>query len=421
MRIKRFTASTLKAATDQMREDLGPDAIVLNTRTMPRGNAMGIFGKEMYEVTGAVDDDAPAPKPAARKPQPAKQQSPFTQYLANAQPSPVNSTMEEIKKVAAKYAAQQRERGGAQKTPSSSTVDLSGILDLRNEMESMRGALRDLSDQIRSSKTPDVTGPLRDAFMNLIENDVEHQLASEIIQNVHNSLSPDQRDDAGAVEEVVLQVIASLVKVAGPAKPTKRKTRIIALVGPTGVGKTTTIAKLAAIYKMVERKSVALLSTDTYRIGAIEQLKAFAAIADIPMEVLYRPTEMQVALRAFRSKDVILIDTVGRSHRSKKEIAELGKFVEAAMPDETHLVLSAATSLKTAFEVIAQFKPAKPNRLLFTKLDEATSLGSLLSIVHGHTLPLAYVTTGQTVPDDIAAVDPDRFATMVYQGVTVNA
>jgi flagellar biosynthesis protein FlhF len=195
----------------------------------------------------------------------------------------------------------------------------------------------------------------------------------------------------------------------------------VVLVGPTGVGKTTTIAKLAAIHKLLHKKSVGLISTDTYRIGAIEQLKTFAAIADIPMEVVYKPAELPGALRRFHGRDLVLVDTVGRSHRSKKEIAELGKYIDALNPDETHLVLSASTAPKAINDMVERFKVLKPNRLLFTKLDEAASLGPLLNVLSRQQLSVGYVTTGQRVPDDILAVEPAHLASMIYSGATAHA
>ena len=139
------------------------------------------------------------------------------------------------------------------------------------------------------------------------------------------------------------------------------------------------------------------------------------------MEVVYKPPEMAIALRKFRTKDIVFVDTVGRSQRSRKELTDLAKFVTAADPDETHLVVNASTNVRTAEDIIDQFKIVKPNRLLFSKLDEAVTYGPLLTLIHKHNIPLSYVTTGQAVPDDIRVVDPAQFAAMVYAGETAHA
>ena len=192
-------------------------------------------------------------------------------------------------------------------------------------------------------------------------------------------------------------------------------------LGPTGVGKTTTIAKLAAKRKLTDGLSVALISADTYRIGAIEQLQTFAAIADIPMEVVYEPTEMEGALQKFKEKDVVYIDTVGRSHYNTKEVAEVAEFVSAARPDEVHLVLSASTQTRALLDSVERFNPAKPNRLLITKTDEVSTFGPLLTLANENPFPLSFLTTGQGVPDDIVPARARDLAAMVYKGVAPHA
>ncbi len=285
----------------------------------------------------------------------------------------------------------------------------------------MRGTLRELCDQIKHSRSPEFPPVLLESYSTLLEHDVDEDLARRLIQSVFSSLTKEQIGSKAMTEEVLLQAISSLVKKPESARTRRKKTRIVVLVGPTGVGKTTTIAKLAAIHKLLHKKSVGLISTDTYRIGAIEQLKTFAAIADIPMEVVYKPAELPGALRRFHGRDLVLVDTVGRSHRSKKEIAELGKYIDALNPDETHLVLSASTAPKAINDMVERFKVLKPNRLLFTKLDEAASLGPLLNVLSRQQLSVGYVTTGQRVPDDILAVEPAHLASMIYSGATAHA
>jgi flagellar biosynthesis protein FlhF len=212
-----------------------------------------------------------------------------------------------------------------------------------------------------------------------------------------------------------------MLRTSGPMRIGSGKASIVAMVGPTGVGKTTTIAKLAAIAKLVQQHDVALISADTYRIGAIEQLRTFAAIADIPMEVAYTPGEMKLALKKHRSRDLILVDTMGRSQRGKKEIAELAKFLESTGADEIHLVVGAQTSESTLAEVVDLFMPAHPDHLILSKVDEAASLGAILNVTNGSRLPISYVTYGQNVPDDIAIADAGELARMIYQGAMANA
>ncbi len=419
MRIKKFTARTLKEATEQMRKELGPDAIVLGTRTLSKGSGLGIFGREMYEVTGAMDEPATG-RPGSYASR--KASTPFDRYLDNSSPiiDPA-AHLAELKKVAERFDARRGQSQIGRRLVDDGYGDTRGMADLRSEMQAMQGALREISDHLRHAKTPDLPDTLRELYVTLVEQEVDETLARQLVLTVNESLTPDQRRSKDVTRDTLLKIMARMIRIPEGAKARRRKTKIVALVGPTGVGKTTTIAKLAAIHKLLHRKNVGLISTDTYRIGAIEQLRTFASIADIPMDVVYKPSEIAGVMKKFRERDIVFVDTVGRSHRSKKEVAELGKFVQSADPDEVHLVVSASTSARAINEIIRQFSVVKPNRLLFTKLDEAVTLGPLFSIVNKQHLPVAYVTTGQTVPDDILAMEPAQFASMVYTGATGHA
>jgi flagellar biosynthesis protein FlhF len=170
---------------------------------------------------------------------------------------------------------------------------------------------------------------------------------------------------------------------------------------------------LAAIHKLVHHQDVAIISADTYRIGAIEQLRTFAGIAEIPMQVVYQPQEMRIALKSFRKKDIVFIDTVGRSQRAKREIQELRRFIEAAEPDEVHLMLNASLGKKMLLDVVERFKPLHTNRYIISKVDEAFMFGGLLNVLRDHKMPISYLTNGQVVPDDIISIEPTQLAAMI--------
>jgi flagellar biosynthesis protein FlhF len=246
---------------------------------------------------------------------------------------------------------------------------------------------------------------LKKAYALLVEHDVDEKIAATLAQEAYRKLGGDSLMNQQSVDDCVLEGIASGFRTA-PVDTASDGQRRIVLVGPTGVGKTTTIAKLAAIYKLIYKQEVALISADTYRIGAIEQLRTFAAIADIPLEVVYKPSE----------KNAVFVDTVGRSQRGKKEINELARFVTAADPHEVHLVLSASASQRTMNEVVENFRTTLPNRIIFSKIDEAVTFGQMLNIAHASGLPISLFTTGQSVPDDISVAGNVQLAKMVYTG-----
>ncbi|HTS00408.1 MAG TPA: flagellar biosynthesis protein FlhF [Bacteroidota bacterium] len=411
MRIKRFVGRTLKDATEQMRKDLGPDAVVLNSRNIPRQGQLSFLAKEMFEVTAAVDDMTPPRRnPYARRTAAAEEGE-------ESAPGAAEDPVESLRKVAQRF--QQRAAGEGERRTKQGGEEFA---QLKLELSEMRGTLSTVVEHLKYDRMPALPEHLRALYMTLVNQDVEARLAADLVQSVYASAAAEEKPlGAKAAERAVLEAMAGLVPPSPETRTRRRRTHVAALVGPTGVGKTTTVAKLAAINKLIHHRSVGLVSADTYRIGAIEQLRTFAAIADIPMEVAYKPAELVAAIKKFRDKDIVFIDTVGRSQRSPKELTELARFIDAADPDDIHLVLSAATSTKNALDIIEKFRVLKPNRLLFSKLDEAVTLGGLLSVASRDRLPVSFVTTGQTVPDDIVRVDPARFAQMVYSGDIAHA
>ena len=185
--------------------------------------------------------------------------------------------------------------------------------------------------------------------------------------------------------------------------------RVVAFVGPTGAGKTTTLAKLAARFAVGEGVKVALVSADTYRLAAVEQLKAYADILGAPFAVAAYPDEMRRCLERFADVDLVLVDTGGRSHQDAMHMAELAALVAAASPDETHLVLSLSQDPKTGMSQALAFRRLGVNRVLLTKRDEAERLGLLVNLAFARVGPFSYVTTGQRVPEDIEPFSPRPF------------
>jgi flagellar biosynthesis protein FlhF len=187
----------------------------------------------------------------------------------------------------------------------------------------------------------------------------------------------------------------------------------VALVGPTGVGKTTTIAKLAANFRLRDGIRMGLVTVDTYRIAAVEQLRTYAEIIDLPMKVVTSPREMRRALDELSGLDLVLIDTAGRSPRDELKIQELKSLLAEAQVDEVHLVLSLVASPKSLQATAEKFAPAGTTAMILTKLDEAVGMGSLLSVARRVPLPVSYLTTGQDVPDDIEHASARRVARLV--------
>ena len=208
-------------------------------------------------------------------------------------------------------------------------------------------------------------------------------------------------------------MVESDIRVAGPIAITPGRCRLVALVGPTGVGKTTTIAKLAANFRLKEKRRVGLITVDTYRIAAVEQLRTYADIIDLPMHVVSTPREMRETVEKMSHLDLILLDTAGRSPKDEIRLQELKAFVGEAGADEVHLVLSSVADARTLQQTAERFAAIGVTSLILTKLDEAHGLGNLLPLLRSSGLPLSYVTDGQDVPDDIQTADARRLASTI--------
>lgn len=409
MRIKKFTADTLKEAKEKMLEELGEDAIILNSRKVDKGGVLGFGASEYYEIVAAIDD------------KPAKIQSMQEGKYSNAASTSASNPeiLENLRQIASKFEQKRKSESFSSQISNTNGVVIPEGVRLQQELLEFKSALGEVVQHIKNSQLPILSDNLKLIYEELIEADVDRDLALSIVKTANHKLAGEELENPRVVDKFVKRLIAEILTEAPQRRPGK-KGYAIALVGPTGVGKTTTIAKLASIHKLIKNESVALITADTYRVGAIDQLRAFAEIAAIQLEVVYTPDEMIAAIKKFSKHDTIFIDTVGRSQKSADKLLELSRFIDAADPNEVHLVLSANFSVKTMRDVYKQFKILKPNRLLVTKLDEGASLGSLLSIARESRLPLSFVTNGQNVPDDIEPAAADKLAELVLNSVPLS-
>jgi len=240
---------------------------------------------------------------------------------------------------------------------------------------------------------------------------IERLVGNGVPEAVAGSVLPD----ADIQPDRALEAIADRIRCAGGLKCDRNQVRV-ALIGPTGVGKTTTAAKLAAQYSLMHKKKVALVTLDTYRIGAVEQLAAYARIMNVPMEVALSTEDGEALVAKHADKDLIIIDTVGRSQRNGGQISELDSFLKATQPTEVHLVLSASADSAARREAVTSFGRLGLDRLILTKLDECPQTGCILELAVTALLPFSYVTYGQDVPNDIAVADSNSLAMLVWEG-----
>lgn len=391
MRIKRYVARTIQGALDMVRQDLGPDAVILHTRKARRGMLAGLLGGERFEVIAALDLNIAGEARASR-------------------PGPAGS-------VQASRARQQGPAGrtwpqGSPNPPARPGVDVAGMAGDAAQAR-----------WINPGRYPVVAGAYETApatrlvemHERLLDMDVDPDLAEALIQAAKMKWREAQVGGKTAYE-LVLELITGMIPVAGGVGLVPGTRKVVALVGPTGVGKTTTLAKIAALSALFGKKKVAVVTADTYRIAAVEQLRTYAEIIGVPCEVAYAPVEMRQALASHEVCDLVLIDTAGRSPRSGMHMAELKAFLEAARIDEAHLVLSMTTRPRDLLEIVERFSPCGVNRLIFSKLDETTRLGALLGVASSVKIPVSYVTYGQNVPEDIEVADASHLARWILDG-----
>ena len=215
------------------------------------------------------------------------------------------------------------------------------------------------------------------------------------------------------MRDALREAIESIIAIAPPIAAVAGARRVVALVGPTGVGKTTTVAKLAATFKLAHGFRPGLVTVDTYRIAAVEQLRTYAEIISLPLAVANAPGDMRRAIDELGDVDLVLIDTAGRSPRDEVKIRELADFLAEAEPDEVHLVLSAVAGERSLRAAVERFALVHADRLILTKLDEADGLGGVLAVLGQADRPISYITTGQAVPDDIEPADRRRLARLI--------
>jgi flagellar biosynthesis protein FlhF len=386
MELKTYRASTMHEALAMVRRDLGPDAAVLHTREVQSRWLFGLVnGPRQIEVTASCDVNVPSRLPA-RSAYEEERGSDDDVVLRHDGPHPFPPA----------HSRPQPELHGA----------------MQNQLTELQAMVQELC---RRSDAPchDLPEELFQLFTDLLDSDLGEELARELVERVRTETRGSQLDDLAMVKARLARMIEAEVRVAGPIRITPGRCRLVALVGPTGVGKTTTIAKLAANYRLKEKRRVGLITVDTYRIAAVEQLRTYADIIDLPMQVVSTPREMREAVGRMDKLDMILLDTAGRSPKDEVRIQELRAFLTEADADEVHLVLSSVASARVLEQTAERFAAVGTTSLVLTKLDEATGLGNILSLVRTSRLPLSYLTNGQNVPDDIEVAESTRVARLI--------
>lgn len=469
MFIRKYEALDMQEALKLVKEDLGSQAVILSSRKIRKGKGtFGLFGRPVIEVTAAVDrtETSPWQRPPSGQsptregrqgfyplsaPHPEEQSGlpgleeedprqavgtrpleemaafwkAFQQELSRteadrsplATPSPEDEHGDPENRWNRRDAAQSPEGqaflpGFSQRRHAEDSLLKQELAELKETVQFLLGEFMRLGGRALSSE-------LLTLYQRLISQGVEPKLAWSLMEKVQAELGRVEGSAALRGPVALRRTLAEMVSTSGPLQIEEGRQKVVAFIGPTGVGKTTTIAKLAAHYALMEKRRVALVTLDTYRIAAVEQLKIYAKLIGIPLEVTLSGEELKTALASQQDKDLILIDTAGRNQNAEMQMAELKTFFPDRLPLEIQLVISATTKERDLWEIYRKFALVKISGLIFTKLDESQTFGGILNQVICSGLPLSYLTTGQRVPEDIEVAKGERVADLILRGNNV--
>lgn len=425
MEIYTFRAGSLQEALMLVRHELGPDASVIHTREIS-GRLFGWLGKPQIEVQASRDAKVVRRvAEAAMGPQDAAIPAASTAVAerspqVRSQPQPAGDDRFDMTEEDAQDTAQLLNYGTSdQANDDDADVSVSGhaspntVNHTTRSAGSVHGQSMPLAFEPPAGAPNYLTPAMFEVFTEMLDADVDPDAARLMLQEVALHCSPQQLNDPWLIKGRLCQIIQQRIRVSGPIDVHSGQQQIVALVGPTGVGKTTTLAKLAAGFQFDQGIQVGMITLDTFRMGAVDQLQKYADLLGASCEVVSAPDQMAPAIYRLRHCPLILIDTAGRSPRDQSQLKALNDFLQAAEPTQTHLVLSAASSPAHAELAMEQFRQLGPTHLLLTKLDEALCLGSWYGPLAAGQWPLSYLTTGQRVPEDIVTANSRRVASLI--------
>lgn len=395
MIVKKYTAATETDAVLKAKEELGLGAVVLNVKTVKQRNIARIFKKNYVEITAALDEKEGQSHASESHPA-VSNKSDMTVVNALTETS-IEKKLDTLHNLLADQIKKNEDD------------------KLRNDTV-IHNAKEQDSDE---SKENGNIKYLRMVYNKLIESEVDEEVANIIIEDIDASMKKEAN-----IDNIISAVYQKIILKLGEPEVvnTENGKTVVFFLGPTGVGKTTTIAKLASEFKLNRGIQVAMITADTYRIAAVEQLNTYAGILDVPVSVIFSPDELIDAINKYSEYDLILVDTAGRSHRNAEQLSEVKQLITATQEAglgvniEKYLVLSATTKYKDLLNITEAYKDIDNFRLLFTKLDETNAYGNILNIRVHTGAPLSYVTSGQAVPEDISVVNVQEMAKCLISG-----
>ena len=432
MQIKRYRGADMAEALQKVKEELGPEAIILSTRQVRGGGGkFGLFGKPLLEVTAARDMDGSLgangdiPDPLAP---PDNRWNRIQAFLRGDKPAPGAQENGLMRQIMAKNRIETRQLltplqddiqelkevlhavGDAHRTTLREEEDFH---QMRNDLVEMRQMMHRLTSHSAGLRDANLPENLLVLYQQLTFNGVEDKFAKRLVEEAAKNIPGKELEDFSYVKIFLARMLMKIVRVTGGIQPSPEERRIIALVGPTGVGKTTSVAKLASEQAIKFKRKVSLITVDTFRIAAVEQLKVYARIMGLSISVVTGKAELKQALADTKDSDVVFIDTAGRSQRDGMQMSELRKLFGGEQEIEIALTLSTTTKDSDLTDITRRFGEMPISSVLFTKLDESTTYGSLINHCIRFKMPIGYLSTGQKVPEDLEVATKERLVDLL--------
>jgi flagellar biosynthesis protein FlhF len=385
MKIKRYEVYNMKEALSLIKQDLGPEAVILTTRKIAKNSVFGLFSRPVLEVTAAVDYHSEKKEKQAKVPL----------STASANRVNMNKTLSESHMDVDKFVEVLKSLG---------ITKFEGVIE---DIKEIKNQLNEMKSFISEKLVVDLSPPVSDFYSLLIRNGVDEIIAYKILKKLEKRIK--DISSRLQVKEIIIQLLAEITPLDKNAYESIKQ-HVLVVMGPTGVGKTTTIAKLAATIAVKKQKRVGIISIDTFRIGAIEQLKTYADIIEVPFFIVTSPEQLREKLSQCSSFDYILVDTIGRSQYEKSQIREIKKYVEVIGMIKSAVVLSMSGNHAELYDTFDRYQNLNPDYVIFTKLDETKFFGPLINLPIVKKIPILFLTNGQSVPDDLEEPDGKKIA-----------
>lgn len=366
MKMKKYTADTMVEAMKKVRADFGDDAVILSSNVVTSKGFLGFFQKKSVEVVAGFDEPLLAPAES--------------QYIPKS---------------------------------ASAFVEPKQDAEIRKEMNEMKRLLQEMKQSASFANFPDELKPL---LTYLDGQELSEELIIQIGDEIFNLMKEEKKDfskdeQMEIAKSILIKEFSNL-----PFGGISNTKKYINVLGPTGVGKTTTIAKIAARALLEDKKKIGFITTDTYRIAAIEQLRTYANLLQAPVEIAYNSNDFEEAIMKMQDRDLIFIDTAGRNYKEMKFVNDLKRLIDFSLDMESFLVLSVTSKEEDMRTIIDKFTSFPIEKFIFTKVDETGSIGPMFNLMKQYGIGTAYYTDGQEVPEDIADADLERMIKLLLAG-----